>query len=367
MNNCIEFMDLSRQYDKYKNEFLHTIEAVCSETAFSGGKFVEYFEKEFAEYIGSEYCSCVNSGTSALFLAMKAIGIEENDEVIVPANTFIASAWGVAYVGAKPVFVDCTKDTWEIDASKIEASITKNTKAIIGVHLYGQPFDFDAVKDIAQKYQLPIVEDCAQAHGAEYKGKKVGQLGDIACFSFYPGKNLGGYGEGGAVTTNNKQYYDKINILKNHGASKRYYHDVIGYNMRMDGIQGAILSCKLKYLDEWNQRRREIAGKYKREIMNPKIILQDVPQSVLPVYHLFEIKVDDSKKFAEYMSNNGIICGRHYPVACHLQKAFAYLGYKKGSIPNAEELAEGCISLPMFPELTDEEAEKVINVCNSYQ
>lgn len=366
MNHNIEYMNLSRQYEKNKNEFLNVIEEVCKETAFSGGKFVERFEKEFADFIGSQYCSCVNSGTSALFLAMKALGIGENDEVIVPANTFIASAWGVVHAGAKPVFVDCTSDTWEIDASKIEAGITEKTKAIIGVHLYGQPFDFDAVKAIAQKYQLLIVEDCAQAHGALYKGRRVGQLGDIACFSFYPGKNLGGYGEGGAITTNNKDYYDMINMLKNHGSSIRYYHDLIGYNMRMDGIQGAILSCKLKYLEEWNQKRREIADRYHGEIINKKITCQDVPSFVLPVYHLFEIKADNSKKFIEYMRDNGIMCGRHYPVPCHLQKAFEYLGYHRGSIRNAEDLSDKCVSLPMYAELTDEEIGKVIAVCNDY-
>lgn len=366
MDNLINFMDLSRQYNKYKKEFLGAIEQVCEETAFSGGKYVEKFEREFANYIGTKYCSCVNSGTTAIFFAMKVLGIGEGDEVIIPSNTFIGSAWGVVYTRAVPVFVDCTSDTWEIDASKIEECITEKTKAIIGVHLYGQPFDFDAVKEVAQKHNLLIVEDCAQAHGALYKNKKVGQLGDIACFSFYPGKNLGGYGEGGAITTNSFEHYEKINMLKDHGSMQKYHHDIVGYNARMDGIQGAVLSCKLKYLDEWNSKRKAIAKRYLDEICNDKITFQHVPKSVVPIYHIFEAMVDDSSKFIKYMEDNGIICGRHYPIPCHLQDVFKSLVYKCGDNYNSEELAKRCVSLPMFPELMDEEVNKVISVCNAY-
>lgn len=366
MGNMIEFMDIKRQYNLHKAEFLEAIENVCEETAFSGGKYVEKFEKEFAQYIGTEYCSCVDSGTAALFLAVKALGISEGDEVIVPANTFIASAWGAVHAGATPVFVDCTSDTWEIDANKLEEKITKRTKAIIGVHLYGHPFDFDEVNRIAKKHGLYVIEDCAQAHGALYKGRKVGTLGDIACFSFYPGKNIGAFGEGGAITTNNAEYYNTVNLLKNHGSSVRYHHDVVGYNMRMDGIQGAVLSTKIKYLDEWNQKRREIAARYKEQIRNSKIIFQKVSESVVSAYHLFEIQVDDSEKFMKYMNNKGILCGRHYPIPCHLQKAFAHLGYTVGDMPNAEKLAMHCITLPLFPELTESEVSRVIAACNEY-
>ncbi len=366
MSNKIEFMDIKRQYKFHKAEFMEAIEMVCEETAFSGGKYVENFEKEFARYIGTEYCSCVDSGTAALFLAVEALGISEGDEVIVPANTFIASAWGAVHAGATPVFVDCTSDTWEIAAEKLEEKITERTKAIIGVHLYGNPFDFDEVNRIAKKHGLFVIEDCAQAHGALYKGKKVGTLGDIACFSFYPGKNIGAFGEGGAITTNNVEYYNKINLLKNHGSSVRYHHDIVGYNMRMGGIQGAILSVKLNYLDGWNQRRREIAAKYLEQIKNSKIKFQKISELVVPVYHIFEIQVDDSEKFMEYMNDKGILCGRHYPIPCHLQKVFADLGYEVGDMPNAEELAEHCISLPMFPELTESEIARVIETCNEY-
>lgn len=366
MNTKIEFMDLKRQYNVYKKEFLDAIEKVCDDTAFSGGKYVEQFETEFANYLGVSYCSCVDSGTAALHLAMKALGIGHGDEVIVPANTFIASAWGAVYEGATPIFVDCCSDTWEIDAKKIEEKITTKTKAIVGVHLYGQPFDFDEVNRVAKKHNLYVVEDCAQAHGAIYKGKKVGTLGDIACFSFYPGKNLGAFGEAGAIVTNEKKYFDLVNVMKNHGSSVRYYHDVVGYNLRMDGIQGAILSIKLNYLDEWNQKRRLIAKQYQEKIHNSKITLQRVLEGTNPVYHLFEIHVDDSEKFMTYMQESNIFCARHYPIPCHLQNVFANMGYRKGDIPIAENHAQHCVSLPMFPELTQNEVDRIIIACNNY-
>jgi len=241
MSGKINFMDLKRQYFEMKDEILAAVQEVCEETAFSSGPFVENFEDKFSSYCNAKYCAGVNSGTTALHLAMIALGIKPGDEVIIPANTFIATAWAVSYVQAVPVFVDCKSDTWNIDQRAIEKKITKKTKAIIGVHLYGQPFDVDPIKEICEKNNLYFVEDCAQAHGAKYKGEKVGTFGDIACFSFYPGKNLGAYGEGGAVVTNNKNYHEHIKNLRNHGSAKRYYHDELGFNMRMDGIQGAIL------------------------------------------------------------------------------------------------------------------------------
>lgn len=366
MADKILFMDLSRQVGRHKDEFMKAIEMVVDDGAFAGGKYVRKFEEQFAAYIGAKYCSGVSSGTSALFMAMKALGIRAGDEVIVPSTTFIASAWGAFYCGAKPVFVECDKRNWEIDPSKIEEKITENTRAIIGVHLYGMPFDFDNVKKIADKYNLPIVEDCAQAHGAKYKGKNVGTLGDLACFSFYPGKNLGAFGEAGAVVTNNKDYYNIVEIMKNHGSDLQYYHNIEGYNLRMDGIQGAILSTKLNYIDEWNEKRKHIAYKYRNGIMNPKIIIQDVPDYADSVYHLFEIEVEDVLRFMGYMDNNGVKCGRHYPVPCHLQKVFSYLDYKAGDLPVAEFHAKHCISLPMFPELENEEVRMIVDLCNRY-
>lgn len=362
----IPFLDLKKQYQQIKEEVLEATQKVFSETAFSGGKYVEQFERNFATYCGTNYAMACNNGTTALHLAMLAIGVGEGDEVIVPANTFIASAWGVSHAGATPVFVDCTSDTWEIDPNKIEEKITSQTKAIIGVHLYGQPFDIDRVRAIADKHNLFLIEDAAQAHGAYYKGQKVGKFGDLACFSFYPGKNLGAYGEAGGLTTNNERYYQHINKLKNHGSTQRYYHDEIGYNMRMDGLQGAILDIKLRYLDEWNNRRREIANMYFNQINNPKIQFQKQLEGTQSAYHLFVITTDDREQFMKYLADNSIVAGLHYPVPCHLQKAYNFLGYKKGDMPNAEYLAEHCVTLPMFAELEDEEVLYIIETINNY-
>ncbi len=359
-------VDLGRNYRNHKDEYMKAIEEVCEETAFSGGKFADKFDQEFAEYIGVRAATGVDNGTSAIQLAMLALGIGPGDEVIVPANTYIATAWGVTYTGAIPVFVDCTEDTWEIDPAAIEKRITEKTKAIIGVHLYGQPFDFGEVKEIADRHSLYVVEDCAQAHNARYDGRMVGGLGDIGCFSFYPGKNLYAFGEAGSVTSNNKKYIDYIDILKNQGCKVRYYHDVVGYNMRMEGIQGAVLSVSLKYLDEWTRRRQDIGHRYLREIVNPRIRMQEHPDNTESVFHLFVITVPDAEAFLRFMDERGIECNRHYPVPCHLQQAYAHLNYRKGDCPNAEYLAEHCITLPMFPEMTEEEINLVIDACNEY-
>jgi dTDP-4-amino-4,6-dideoxygalactose transaminase len=362
----IPFLNLKKQYLQIKEEVLHKIENVLEDTAFSGGKYVEEFEKNFANYCDTKYCVAVNNGTSALHLAMLALGIGEGDEVIVPANTFIATAWGVSYCNATPVFVDCTADTWEIDASKIEEKITPKTKAIAGVHLYGQPFDIDTLKAIAQKHNLYLVEDAAQAHGAYYKGKRVGGFGEMACFSFYPGKNLGTYGEGGGIVTNDEKYFRHLQSLRNHGSVVRYYHDEIGYNMRMGGVEAAVLSVKLQYLDKWNNRRKEIAKIYQQGITNPKIKMQAQPEFTDSVYHLFVITTEDRDGLMKYLNEHQIFPGLHYPVPCHLQKAYAHLGYKQGDCPNAEYLASHCLSLPMFAELSDAEVEKVIELLNKF-
>ncbi|MDR2407539.1 MAG: DegT/DnrJ/EryC1/StrS family aminotransferase [Bacteroidales bacterium] len=363
----IPFMDIKRQYELYKDEFHKAIENVCADTAFSGGKYVESFEKKFAQYCDIPHAAAVNSGTSALHLAMLVLGIGPDDEVIVPANTFIASAWGVTYVGATPVFVDCDKKTWEIDVSSAEKAITKKTKAIIGVHLYGQPCNIDGLKAIVDNYGIKLIEDCAQAHGAMYKGKRVGGFGDLGCFSFYPGKNLGAFGEGGAIVSNNEDHVKHINSLKNHGMAIRYYHDEVGFNMRMEGIQGAILELKLKYIDKWNKQRQETANKYRQYIKNPAVLMQLPINNTTSVYHLFVVAVEKREVFISYLNENNIQCGLHYPVPCHLQKAYLNLGYKKGSILNAEWLSKRCVSLPMFPELTDEEIDHIIDIVNKYK
>lgn len=360
-------IDLARDYQAHKEEYLQAIQAVCEETAFSGGKFADRFDEEFAAYCNVPYAAGVNNGTTALHCAMLALGIGEGDEVIVPANTYIATAWGVSYTGATPVFVDCTSDTWEIDPDRIEEKITQRTKAIIGVHLYGQPFEVNRVKEIAQRHGLYVVEDCAQAHGARYEGKIAGSLVDMGCFSFYPGKNLYAFGEGGSVTCHKKEHYDAITVWKNQGCQVRYYHDVIGYNYRLEGLQGAVLSVSLKYLPQWTARRREIGERYLRDITNPHFTMQAHPANTEPVYHLFVAEVEDPEHFLTYMAEKGIECNRHYPVPCHLQKAYAHLGYREGDCPNAEYLAAHCATLPLFPEMTEEEISMVIEACNSYK
>lgn len=360
-------IDLTRDYQKHKEEYLKAVQEVCEETAYSGGKFADRFDREFAEFCQVPYAAGVNNGTSALHCAMMALRIGAGDEVIVPANTYIATAWGVTYTGAVPVFVDCASDTWEIDPDKIEEKITDRTRAIIGVHLYGQPFEFNKVKAIADRHGLYVVEDCAQAHGAGYEGNLVGGLGELGCFSFYPGKNLYAFGEGGSVTCHKKEYFDAITTIKNQGCQVRYYHDVIGYNYRLEGLQGAVLSVSLKFLPEWTKRRREIGRRYLAEIANPLITMQAHPENTDPVFHLFVITTENSDDFIAYMEKKGMECNKHYPVPCHLQKAYADLGYREGECPNAEYLAKHCVTLPLFPEMTEDEVEKVIQACNAYR
>ncbi|MEJ0082989.1 MAG: DegT/DnrJ/EryC1/StrS family aminotransferase [Puia sp.] len=366
MNKKIPCLDLKGQHQQIKKEVFEAFEKVYEQTAFSGGSFVEEFEKNFAGFCDTKYAVGVNNGTTALHLAMLALGIGAGDEVIIPANTFIATAWGVSYTGATPVFVDCDPDTWEIDISRLESKITSKTKAVIGVHLYGQPFDIQTALDICKKHNLFLIEDAAQAQGARYLGKPVGGFGEMACFSFYPGKNLGACGEAGGLTMNNTDYYKHLQSLRNHGSVVRYYHDEIGYNMRMGGLEGASLTIKLKYLPDWNKKRKEIAGKYHKGIKNTKIKMQVQPLGHESVFHLFVVTTEKRDEFLKFLNEKNIFPGLHYPVPCHLQKAYASLGYKRGDFPNSEYLADHCLSLPMYAELSDEDVDYVIETLNSY-
>jgi dTDP-4-amino-4,6-dideoxygalactose transaminase len=365
MNKKIPCLDLQGQHTLVKTEIFEAFEKVYAKTAFSGGPFVEEFENKFAGYIGSKYCIGVSNGTTALHLAMLALGVGQGDEVIIPANTFIATAWGVSHAGATPVFVDCD-DTWNIDPEKIEAAITSKTKAVIGVHLYGQPFDVDAVQAICTKHNLFLVEDAAQAQGARYKGSTVGIFGEMACYSFYPGKNLGACGEAGGITTNHEKYAKHLSSLRNHGSTVRYFHDEIGYNYRMGGLEGASLTVKLKYLEGWNNRRRFIATRYRKEIVNSGINMQHKPEWADGVNHLFVVTTGDKESLVQHLIAHNIVPAYHYPVPCHLQKAYLGLGYKSGDFPNSEYLATHCISLPMYAEMTDEEVGHVITTMNSF-
>jgi len=365
----IPFLDLKAQYRSIKDEVDSAIHNVLDNTAYILGKPVSEFEKAFAKAHSVKHCYGVSSGTDGNHLVLWALGIKPGDEVIIPAGTFIATVWGATLCGAKPVFVDCHPESYNLDPSKVEAAITSKTKAIVAVHLYGQPADLDALKEIAKKHNMKLVEDCAQAHLSEYKGQKVGGLSEAASFSFYPGKNLGAYGEGGAVTTNNDELAEKFKMMRDHGSEKKYTHLIYGHNYRMEGIQGAVLGVKLKYLNKWTDGRRKVAAKYNE-------LLKDVEQIVLPkemeyakhVYHLFVIKVKNNKRdeLAQYLNNNGISTGLHYPIPLHLQPCFADLGYKKGDFPETEELAESCLSLPMFPELNDEQINFICKEIKTY-
>lgn len=364
----IPFLDLKAQYQKIKSEINTAISEVLESTSFILGEPVHEFESAFAKMHEVKHCIGLSSGTDGNHIALWALGIGSGDEVIVPANTFIATAWGATLCGAKPVFVDCHPESYNIDPEKVEQVITSKTKAIVAVHLYGQPADIDPLKEIAEKYNLYLIEDAAQAHLAEYKGKKVGGLGISASFSFYPGKNLGAYGEAGAVTTNDDDLAEKFRMIRNHGSVKKYTHVLLGHNYRMESIQGAVLKVKLKYLAEWTEERRRVASKYKE-------LLADLEEIKLPVemtyakhvYHLFVIQVNSKPdkrqeirdKLQKFLSENGIETGLHYPIPLHLQPCFKSLGYRKGDFPVAEQLAESGLSLPIYPELTNEQIEYI--------
>ena len=357
----VPFLDLKAQYQTIKNEVDPAIQDILDNSAFILGKSVLEFEKEFANAHNAKYCVGTSSGTDANHLALWALDIKPGDEIIVPANTFIATAWGATLCGAKPVFVDCHPASYNIDPEKIEAAITSKTKAIVAVHLYGQPAEMNTLQKIASEKNIFLVEDAAQAHLAEYKSKKVGGLSEVASFSFYPGKNLGAYGEAGAVVTNNDELAKRIIKIREHGQSEKYHHDSFGHNYRMEGIQGAVLGVKLKYLAGWTDERRRAAAMYNELLGNIEQL--SVPEE-LPglkhVYHLYVVRVNGKSleereekrnKLQSFLSDNGIASGLHYPVPLHLQKCFSYLGYNNGDFPVTEDLAQTGISLPMFPEL----------------
>ena len=366
MHDQIPCLDLTRQHQQLRAEMLKAFEQVYDSASFSAGIFIEEFERAFALYCGTQYSAGVSSGTAALHLGMMALGVGKGDEVIVPANTFIATVNSISYTGATPVFVDCDPHTWQIDVKKIEEKITARTKAIAGVHLYGQPFDVDAVLALGAKNNIHLLEDAAHAHGARYKAKRVGGLGAVGCFSFYPSKNLGACGEGGGVVTNDLSLHNKIVSLRNHGGPIKYTHNEIGYNYRMGALEAASVRVKLNHLDRWNERRRTIAARYLLEIANPAITLQRQPPWAASAFHLFVVTTPNKEALVKHLAQHNIIADFHYPVPCHLQKAYAHLGHRPGDFPNAEYLAAHCVSIPMFPELTDVEVTKVIEVMNAY-
>lgn len=352
----VPFLNLKAQYDAIAQEVEHSIKEVLGSCAFSGGPYVERFETEFASFCGAGHAVGVGSGTDALWLALMALGVKAGDEVITAPNSFIATAEAISLTGAEPVFVDVGEGSFTMDPALLERTITPRTKAIIPVHLFGQTADMDPILAIARRHGLAVVEDACQAHGAEYQGRRAGSLGDAGCFSFYPGKNLGAYGEAGGVVTNDRQLAEKIRMLRDHGQSRKYYHEMVGTNGRMDGIQGAVLSVKLRYLDAWNAARRVHAETYRR-------VLQGVASVKAPkemqygrhVYHVFAVRAEGRERLIEALAQSGIACGVHYPVPIHLQRAYAGRCQGTGTFPVAERCAQEFLSLPMFPELTEEQ------------
>ena len=357
----INFVDLQKQYQNYKEEIDEAVHGVLNKSNYVLGDEVEKFEEEFSSYCEVKYCIGVDSGTDALFLSLKALNIGLGDEVITVANTFIATAFAISMTGAKPVFVDVNPDTYNIDVNRIEEKITFRTKAILPVHLYGQPADMKPILESAKKYNLFVIEDSCQAHGAKYREKRTGSFGDIAAFSFYPGKNLGAYGDGGAITTNNEDLAEKIKMLRNYGQKMKHNHLIKGFNSRLDTIQAAILRVKLKYLDEWNQRRRENAQKYNELLSGLDVVLPKELGGIEPVYHLYVIQTERRNELLEYLANKEISAGIHYPIPIHLQPAYKELGYKRGDFLITETLSQKVLSLPMFSTLKDEE---IIYICD---
>jgi dTDP-4-amino-4,6-dideoxygalactose transaminase len=399
----VPFLDLKAQYESIKDEISVAIQQVLDSTAFAGGPFVAQFEKQFAEFCGCKHAIGVGSGTDALWLTLLALGIGEGDEVITVPNTFIATAEAISFCGAKPVFVDVDEHTYNMDPNKLEDYLKKRCKvrgsrlaathvnrqpatdnksfrlkpttsrlkprpsAVIPVHLFGQPADMDAIQEIANRYGLIVIEDACQAHGAEYKGKKAGSIGDAGCFSFYPGKNLGAYGEAGAIVTNDDGLAEKIKMLRDHGQAKKYYHDWIGWNARMDGFQGAVLGIKLKYLGRWNEARRSHAQKYNKLLAGVEGIHAPREASFARhIYHIYAIRAPKRNELISYLAEKGISCGIHYPVPVHLQKAYGSLGLENGGFPVAEKCCDEFVSLPMYPELKDDQIEYVASEIKNY-
>lgn len=359
MHRVIPFVDLKTQYQSLKDEVMAAVGHVLETGQFVLGEEVGNFEKEFAAYVGARHAIALNTGTSGLHLALLAAGVGPGDEVITVPFTFVATAAAIRYTGAVPVFVDINLDSYTMDPAQIERAITPKTKAICPVHLYGQAADLDPILAIAKRHGLKVIEDACQAHGTEYKGRRVGAIGDVGAFSFYPGKNLGAYGEGGMAVTNDDAAAKAIRMLRDWGAEKKYYHSLKGFNYRMDGVQGAILRVKLRYLPQWTEARRSHAQAYQSLLANSGVVLpQEMPYS-RHVYHVYAVRTTDRATLQQALQNEGVQTGIHYPIPVHLQEAHADLGYKAGDFPASEKAANEVLSLPMFPELTFTQIEAV--------
>jgi dTDP-4-amino-4,6-dideoxygalactose transaminase len=360
----IKFLDLKRQYSTIKKEVDAAIQRVVNCQFFVLGAELKIFETNFAKFLKIKHVCGVNSGTDGLIFALKALGVGPGDEVITPTLSFIATTLAITEVGARPVFVDSDPDTFLIDTNQIEEKITKKTKVILPVHLYGAPCEIEKIVKIAKKYKIKVVEDACQAVGARLKQKRIGTFGDIGVFSFYPGKNLGAYGDGGAIVTNNSKLYKKFLSLRNYGQKVKYYHDEIGVNSRLDEIQAAVLNIKLKYLDGWNRKRNIIMLKYKKDVSSYKF--QKIVKGGTSCYHICTIQSTRRRKLMAYLEKNGVQTLVHYPVPIHLQKCYKYLGFKRGAFLNAEKISAQVVSLPLFSEMKDSEISYIVGLLNSF-
>lgn len=364
----VPFAIFQPMHDEIREGLDAAYKRVMDRSYFIQGPECEAFENAFAEYCEAEYCVGVATGLDAIYLILRAMEIGNGDEVIVPSNTYIATALAVSYTGAKPVFVEPVIENYNIDVTKIEEKITNKTKAIIAVHLQGRAADMDAVNEIARKHKLKVIEDSAQAHGAKYKGRRVGTLSDAAAFSFYPGKNLGALGDGGCIVTNNKELADKVRALGNYGSDYKYHHIYKGTNSRLDEMQAAFLAAKLPHLDKWNEERRRIAKRYLDEIKNPLITLPvENCDEYEHIYHVFVIRCDRRDELEIYLAEQGIGTVKHYPIPMHMQECYRDLEMKEGSLPIAEEISRTVISLPMYYGMTEEDIEYVIQKVNEFK
>lgn len=362
----INFNVLNREYDKYADEYNRAAIGVLKSGWYILGESLSEFETDFRNYTGSKYCVGLNSGLDALILALRALNIGKGDEVIVPANTYIASVLGITENGATPIFIE-PDEYYNIDADKIEDQISEKTKAILVVHLYGQAANMKKLKDIADRYNLFLIEDCAQSHGAHFDGVMSGIWGVIGCFSFYPTKNLGAFGDSGAIITNSTELYEKIKMLRNYGSKTKYYNEILGINSRMDELQAALLSVKIKHYNELRAGRKYVAERYLKYINSPLIELPRIRENSEHVWHLFVVRVSNRDKLQDYLVKSGIDTQIHYPIPPHLSKAYSYLGYKQGDFPITESYSNRVLSLPLFDGMTDEEIDYVIEIINKYE
>jgi dTDP-4-amino-4,6-dideoxygalactose transaminase len=362
----VPFVDLAAQYATIAEEIDEAISKVLRRTDFILGQDVGLFEQEFAAFCETEYAVGVDSGTSALELALRAYGIGPGDEVVTAANTFIATALAISYTGATPVLVDVDPQTYTMDVTRLEGAITDRTRAIIPVHLYGHPADMDPIMEIAQRYGLVVIEDACQAHGAKYKGKRVGSLGHTAAFSFYPAKNLGAYGDGGTVVTGDKRVAESLRTLRDYGQREKYHHMLRGYNHRLDTLQAAVLRVKLRHLDAWNAARRQHAKLYGELLAHSPVVVPTEADYAESVYHLYVIRIKDRDRLRAYLREKGVATGIHYPIPIHLQPAYRDLGCEKGSFPITEDYASEVLSLPMYAELTPDSIECVAEAIRNF-